>query len=160
MPPRLFGLLLAPTLLGACATIVEGTSKSVSVVTTPPGATCALSRAGAPLGTINPTPGSVTLSKSKNDINVNCTKPGYKPAAVTVSSKFVGTTVANILVGGVVGVVADAASGANFDPPAQIDVSLEPDAPAVTEAAASAFGITPESTTPRRRATSRRNSGN
>jgi hypothetical protein len=160
MSPRFLAVLLAPTMLGACATIAEGTTKNVSVVTTPPGASCALARAGAPLGTINPTPGSVTLSKSKNDINVSCTKPGYKPANITVSPKFVGTTFANLLVGGVVGVVADAASGANFDPPAQIEVALEVDAPAVTEAATTAFGITPENTTTRRRTNPRRSSGN
>ena len=125
---RVASLLLA-ALLPACATIVNGSSQTVTVTTTPPAATCTLDRMGTRLGAIAQTPGSVRLDKSKNDLTVACSKPGYQTATVTHSPSFGGATFGNILAGGVIGVVVDAASGANYEYPGDIRLSLAADGP-------------------------------
>ena len=98
----------------------------MSVSTSPAGALCNVDRGGAHLGTIAATPGSLRVDKSKADVTVSCSKEGYQTASVSQSPKFVGPTFANILLGGGVGVVVDAASGANFEYPAEVRVDLAP----------------------------------
>jgi hypothetical protein len=127
----LLGLLLLP----GCATIFEGTSQSVGISTDPPGADCTIDRAGSRVGQVNPTPGSIHIDKSKNDLSVSCKHTGYQTATVAQSPKFQGTTFGNILFGGLIGVAVDAASGANFEYPADVRMSLAPDPAAVPVAA-------------------------
>lgn len=127
-------------MLPGCATIFEGTSQSVSISTDPAGADCTIERAGTRIGQINPTPGSIHIDKSKNDLSVLCTHAGYLPATVAQSPKFQATTFGNILIGGLVGVVVDAASGANFQYPNDVRISLAPDASAIQPVAGIASG--------------------
>ncbi len=117
-------------MLSACATIVNGTSQSVTVSTTPPAATCTLDRVGARIGAVAQTPGSVRLDKSKNDLSVTCNKPGYQTATVVRGPSFNGWTFGNIVAGGVIGAVVDASSGANYEYPSDIRLDLVADAPA------------------------------
>ncbi len=126
---RFAPLLLIATLPG-CATMMEGTGQSVSVATTPPGASCEMGRAGTKLGTINPTPGSLRIDKSKNDIELTCTKDGYQQAKVTSSPNFTWATFGNLIFGGIPGAVVDAATGANYKYPSEIKVELAPTIPA------------------------------
>ena len=117
------------TLLSACATLVNGSSQTVTVSTAPPGATCTVDRVGARIGAIAQTPGSVRLDKSKNDLSVTCSKPGFQTATVTKAPSFGAATFGNIIAGGVVGVVVDAASGANYEYPSDIRVDLAAETP-------------------------------
>src|SRR5437868_2403323 len=96
--------------LGGCATIVEGTTQNVSVITQPPGASCTISRDGVVLGAVPSTPGSVKIGKSKNDISVSCAKEGFEAATMNYQSSFNGMTFGNIIVGGAIGAVVDASS--------------------------------------------------
>ena len=116
-------------LLSACATIVNGSSQTVTVSTTPPGATCTVDRMGARIGAVAQTPGSVRLDKSKNDLSVTCGKPGFQTATVTKEPSFGGATFGNIIAGGVIGVVVDAASGANYEYPGDIRLELAAEIP-------------------------------
>lgn len=116
-----FGLSAA-----GCATIIEGTDQPVGLITTPPGATCNLTREGKVIAQIAPTPGQVVIEKSKNDILIECTKEGYQRAQVIAKSTFTGTTFGNILLGGVVGAVVDASSGANNEYPESINIQMTP----------------------------------
>jgi hypothetical protein len=112
----------------ALATIVNGSSQTVTVSTTPPGATCTVDRVGARIGAVAQTPGSVRLDKSKNDLSVTCSKPGFQTATVSKAPSFGGATFGNIIAGGVIGVVVDAASGANYEYPGDIRLDLAADA--------------------------------
>ena len=106
-------LIILPLLaLGACATIVEGDDQTVSVITDPPGATCMLTREGVTVGVANPTPSSVVLEKDSDNISVICKKSGHFDGASTLSSSFQNLTFGNVIFGGIIGVVVDAASGA------------------------------------------------
>jgi len=115
-------LLIMP----GCATIVNGTSQSVAISTTPPGAHCDVARQGSHIGTVAPTPGSLHLDKSKNNIDVSCTKEGFQSAVVTQSASFGGATFGNILLGGIIGASIDAASGANYSYPDMVHFDLVP----------------------------------
>ncbi len=110
-----FGRLCAAgmlVLLGACSTVVEGSDQTITVITEPPGASCELFRDGKVIAVANPTPTSLTVDKSKNDISVTCEKPGHFAGSETLVSEFAGATLGNIILGGGIGVVVDAASGA------------------------------------------------
>lgn len=107
--------LMAAVALSGCATLVEGTTQSVSVNSTPlDGAKCTLANSQ---GTwYITTPGSTTVHKTKTDLDVTCAKPGYQHGHVVAISHFGATTAANVIGGPyfVVGAGVDAASGANY----------------------------------------------
>ncbi|MEK9661154.1 MAG: hypothetical protein VW644_05390, partial [Alphaproteobacteria bacterium] len=123
---RAAALLFAMSMLGACASIVEGTDQSVTVLTEPAGAKCELIRDSQTIAIVNPTPGTVQVDKSKNHIAVHCEKEDYEKAAGTLASSFQGMTFGNILFGGIVGVAIDASSGAMNKYPPQISLVLPP----------------------------------
>lgn len=119
-----FAALALVALLPACATVVEGTSDTVTLSTNPAGATCTVDRNGERVAAVATTPGSVRIGKSRHDLNVTCTKEGYQPATVAASSKFTGATFGNVIAGGFVGVAVDAASGANNRYPSEVKLDL------------------------------------
>ena len=114
-------------LLPACATIVEGTSDTVTLSTNPAGAACTIDRNGQRVGAVPTTPGSVRIGKSRHDLNVACSKEGYRAATATASSRFTGTTIGNVVAGGFIGVAVDAASGANSRYPSEVRLDLVKD---------------------------------
>ena len=122
----IIALALSTTLLGACASIVEGTDQSVSVSSNPTGATCLLWREGGQIGVVNPTPGTVQVDKSREDITAHCTKDGYQDGVAVLSSSFEGMTAGNVIFGGIIGLGVDAASGAMHTYPSSILVTLPP----------------------------------
>ena len=113
-------------LLAGCATIVEGTDQSITVSSNPSAATCELRREGGQIGVVNPTPGTVWVEKSQNDIAVRCSKEGYRDGTGVLISSFEGWTAGNIILGGVVGLAVDAGSGAMNSYPSSILVTLPP----------------------------------
>jgi hypothetical protein len=124
----IIALAVGVTGTSACATIVEGTDQPVTVVTEPSGAVCHLQREGKTVGVVNPTPGTVEIDKSISDITVSCEKEGQLPASGILSSEFQGMTLGNAIIGGVIGVGIDAASGAMNQYPSNIVLHLPPQA--------------------------------
>lgn len=119
--------LLMTLLLPGCATIMEGTSQTVYVLTRPAGAACTVDRAGAHVGDVVATPGSLRLAKGKNSLDIRCNKPGYQPASLLQKAKVARQTAGNlILFGGAIGVVTDAASGARYVYPPYVTLDLAP----------------------------------
>ena len=126
--------------VSGCASIVEGTTQSIAITSTPaPGAKCtAKSSEGTYYVT---TPGNITVHKTKNDLDMVCTLDGYKDNHSIIPTHFNGATVGNVILGGGVGLVIDAATGANFNYPTSFAVVMVPvDGPA---AAAPATVTTP-----------------
>src|SRR5579864_8626024 len=120
--------------LSGCATIVEGTTQSVSVSTTPEeGAQCTLVNSQ---GTwYLTTPGITTVHKTKTDLKVICDKPGFGEGHAVALSHFGAMTAGNVIAGGVVGIGVDAASGANYHYDSPIVVALGPPTTAQSAAA-------------------------
>ena len=117
-----FVLLLA--MLSACATLVTGSSQSITVSTNPPAANCTLDRVGARIGAVSSTPGSVLVEKSKNNLSVTCSKDGFQTATVVREPSFNGATLGNLILGGPAGLIIDAASGATFKYPDDIRLDM------------------------------------
>lgn len=115
----------AMVLLAGCSTIVEGRSQRLSVNTNPPGATCELTRNGESLGKVDPTPGSITVEKTKYDIMLACSKEGYETASYVNHSDVAGATVGNIILGGGVGWAIDSATGSDnkYEPTVNINLA-------------------------------------
>ena len=119
--------VVLPLLVGlaGCATIIKGTTQSISLKTPPEeGAQCELKNSQAPWFVT--TPGSVTVHKTKTDLVVTCTKSGFQDATATIPARFNGVTAGNILIGGLVGLTVDAASGANYGYTALTEIPLLP----------------------------------
>ncbi|MEO3474736.1 hypothetical protein AAFN86_22925 [Roseomonas sp. CAU 1739] len=126
--PRMLRRLMLLAILGlglpACATITTGTSHSLTVITEPPGAVCELRRSDNIIGVVNPTPGTVRISKSSREIAVRCNRDGLPEAVATVQPGFQAMTAANLLLGGLIGIAVDAASGAAGTYPSSITVAM------------------------------------
>lgn len=123
---RLPVILGAMAMLSACATVTSGTNHTLLVESDPAGATCILQRDGTNIAAVNPTPGSVRISKSRHDITVNCEKADHEATSSTVTAGFQGMTLGNVLIGGVIGLAADLASGAAVTYPESVKVVLWP----------------------------------
>lgn len=132
-PPfiSIIAAIASASFLPGCATILEGSGQSLNVATNPAGASCTLDRMGMRVGTVAPTPGTLRLDKSKNDLTVTCAKEGYATVISAQPAKFGGTTFVNLLVGGIGGFIVDAATGANYTYPTDIMVTMVPAGPKV-----------------------------
>ncbi|MBV9758748.1 MAG: hypothetical protein JO047_17020 [Alphaproteobacteria bacterium] len=116
-------LVAAAVALSGCASVIKGSGQSIAI-TTPPttGAACTLTNGR---GTWSLTsPGAVKVEKSKNDMQVRCSKPGWQDAGATIPSNFAGWTVGNLILGGIVGVGVDAATGAINEYPHSFQVPM------------------------------------
>lgn len=111
---------------GACASIVEGTSQEIAINTQPPEASCELFRDNVVIGIVPSTPGTVTVKKTKQNINVVCKKDGFQQVSQNNKSDFAGASVGNLILGGFVGIAIDAASGATNKYDGEVNIVLQP----------------------------------
>ncbi len=121
-------LALSTILLASgCATIIKGTSQTVTVDTNPAGATCTLTRDAKTVAVVNPTPGSVPVGKGLGDIAIDCKLAGYQDAAEALAAEFQPVTLGNILLGGPIGIAIDAVSGAMAQYPEAVTITMLPE---------------------------------
>jgi hypothetical protein len=119
-------VLVAASSLAGCGTITQGTSQNITITSTPPGGHCDLTRKGEHVATLDATPGSVKVDKTKNDILMTCTMAGYQPATVNLESGYGAGTFGNIILGGVIGWGIDSATGADNKYPSSAQVNFVP----------------------------------
>ncbi len=99
-------------LVSGCATIVKGTTQAVAVDTPgAPGAVCELSSPGIGTQTVT-TPATLVLEKSQHSVSVTCRKPCFQDGVGVIASNSEGMAVGNVVLGGVIGLGVDAATGA------------------------------------------------
>src|ERR1043166_7492610 len=67
---------LSAVCLSGCGTITQGTSQNIAITTSPPGAHCEMTRKGEHVATLDKTPGTVKVDKTKNDILLTCNLAG------------------------------------------------------------------------------------
>ena len=121
--------LIPLSALSACASIVDGSSQSLSVKTMSgpsdvAGAQCSLTNDKGVWYVTSP--GSVTVHRSYDPLNVKCEAPGYVSNAGSASSATKGIAFGNILFGGLIGAAVDVGTGAAYDYPSPIVVNLQP----------------------------------
>jgi len=124
----MFQLLAVALVLsfGGCATVVSGTTQTIGINSDPEGADCQFTRKGSLVGRVNPTPGTMHVSKDYESVAVLCKKEGFDDTTGVIGSEFQAATLGNILLGGVIGVVVDAASGAMMKYPETVTFTLVP----------------------------------
>jgi hypothetical protein len=123
---RLFLVLVVIFTLSGCASILSGTTQTITLNTNPPGARCELVREGRVVGVVENTPGAVTLKKTKHDMDVVCKKAGYADSKEFAKSGTAGATFGNIILGGGIGWAIDSAAGADNFYPEVITLTLLP----------------------------------
>lgn len=126
MKLKMLAAVAALASLQGCATITRGTTEVLVVDTQPPGADVRID----PAGLTCKSPCSVEL-KRKKDVIVQIERAGYEPVKVAVLSEIAGAGAAgmagNAIVGGLIGVAVDAASGATKKlTPNPVKVTLVP----------------------------------
>lgn len=150
-----FVVLMSVAMLGSgCASIVSGTNQNLTVETR--------SKEGQPVISANcklsnnkgtwyvTSPGSVVVSRSYENLLVNCEKADQAPGLASIKSSTKGMAFGNILFGGVIGAGVDIASGAAYDYPTMITVLMggnvtvdapSPDTPVQTQPQAAAATV-------------------
>ena len=96
-------------LLWGCATIMHGTSQQVGLSSSPSGARVSINT--KPIGV---TPIFANLSRGDNHI-IKIDLEGYLPFEMTVTRKVSGWVWGNIVFGGLIGLVVDAATGGLYN---------------------------------------------
>ena len=114
--------------LSGCATLIgDGSSQTISVMSTPAGAICVFYREGQSIGTVQ-TPGNLVVSRRKYDITIKCNKPGYDEASYFnksgLSSMVAGNIAADLLLTGGLSSIVDSASGADNEYTANVVMGL------------------------------------
>ena len=125
---RVLGVLAACALLGGCASVARGTTETISVESTPPGAEAIISGLDNPMTCVTP---CAVVAKRNADISVTVQKSGYEPEVVQLTKDIPAAGAAgfagNILLGGLVGMGVDAVTGAATDhKPNPVVVTLHP----------------------------------
>ncbi len=115
-------VICAPFLVG-CATIASGNTQMVYFDSAPTGADCKVSREGIVLHAFT-TPSTLEIERDKDPITTTCDLEGYETSVLTSDSNLETMAVGNILIGGIIGVGVDAASGALNEYPSQIIVPM------------------------------------
>lgn len=114
-----------------CASVTRGTTENISISSTPAGATAEITGLDIPTSCVTP---CVVQAKRNADITVTVNKEGYEPQVIPLTKEVPPTGAAgfagNVLLGGVVGMGVDAATGAALDhKPNPVIVTLQPVAP-------------------------------
>ena len=117
---RISALLIVACIQG-CASITGTTNQSVSVQTLErsgnelSGAACEMANNKGKW--FVKSPGSVTITRSNDDLQVTCNKDGHEPGRAAVVSKTKGSMFDNILIGGGIGAIVDHNTGAAYEYP-------------------------------------------
>ena len=108
-----------------CATVTRGTTEQVQILSEPPGA-----EARTSMGHVCTTPCTLQFQR-RDEFTVTISKPGYLPQDVAVTTRLAAGGAAgfagNVILGGVVGMGVDAATGSTLEHvPNPVSVILEP----------------------------------
>jgi hypothetical protein len=116
--------------LSGCATIFEGTSQEITVVTNPPGASCIFERQGLTIATVAQTPAAATIRKTKYDITIKCDKLGFLQAQYLnhsgTSAAIAGNVAADLILTLGVSSIVDSANGADNKYDSAVNITLVP----------------------------------
>lgn len=119
-------------LLSACASIIEGSTDDVKIVslTNTPMTCNAANERGSWVGN---TPGQVNVKKSRTDLKLACQDPRTgAQAGATLASEVEPWAFGNILLGGIIGLGVDWGTGAAYDYPETVTVTATAAAPAIS----------------------------
>lgn len=119
---------LVSCVMTGCATITTGTDQGIMVATEKDiiGASCTLTDSKGNRSFIARTPGKTYMTRGNAPLTITCTKPGYKITTLVLDEKIAGATMGNIILGGGIGILFDATSGAAQRYPDNVIIWMEP----------------------------------
>lgn len=128
----LFRVMVLAIFLPGCASVMEGGDQGININTTgceESGLAICSVRNSEGASTIT-APASVSVEKARGPLTVSCeTRDKMATGSVVVESKYEAMNAGNILVGGIIGIGVDAATGAMWKYPTSIVVPMRcPDA--------------------------------
>ncbi len=97
IPHSLIVAALCAALLSGCSSPPDRTE--ILVGTTPPGASCLLSRLGQPIATVAPTPAIALVEPNPSEIDISCSRQGFADAAVTLPAQDAGLSFGAVIYG-------------------------------------------------------------
>ena len=110
---RIFATFVAGLLVTGCASVTRGTTNQVQINSSPPEA-----HARTSMGHSCTTPCTLQFAR-RDEFTVLISKPGYHSVEIPVRTQVAGAGVAgfagNIVLGGAVGMVVDASTGATLE---------------------------------------------
>ena len=124
---RYFVVLSAISLLSGCASIIDGSTQTVSVKTVQNAgdvmnANCTLTNDKG--SWFLATPGSVAIHRAAGDLSVTCKRDDFISANQGVKSSVKGLLFGNLLFGGLIGIIVDLSSGSAYDYPQLITIPM------------------------------------
>lgn len=120
----------AVAMLAGCATIFTGANQDIDIASSPDGATVTIVNSGGATVFSGVTPTEAQLARGEGFFDaekytVTISKEGYPEQTVYLNSTANGWTFANLILGGVVGILIDGATGAIYSyKPKDINVTL------------------------------------
>lgn len=109
-----------------CASIVHQTTQQVPVKSDPPGAAITVACGDVNNDSKLTTPTVITLHRKPTHCTMKLAKDGYREQEIVFTKQMSPWYLANILLGGIIGLIVDAANGAMYDRrPAGVDVKME-----------------------------------
>ncbi len=128
---KLCAIALSAAILSGCSSIVSKSEYSVAINSSPESASFVVTNAAGLKVHSGRTPASVTLKSSAGyfegeSYTITLNKDGYAPKMYTMTSSVDGWYYGNILFGGLIGMlIVDPATGAMYNLPDRVDVSLD-----------------------------------
>ena len=111
--------------LSGCASLKNGAYEKVEIVSNPAGAYCEIYREGQGLLKAIATPGAKYIKRGKEPVQIVCSKKGYETVAVEIAPTKDKIAVGNMIANVGVGLIVDSASGAIYELPDKIELSLK-----------------------------------
>jgi len=134
-PVRSLPAICVIPFIAGCATFMGETGQPIELITTCQGSTtvlsseCSVSNSRGTQTVMTPT--MIEVSRAAGDLTIHCATPEAQGGAI-LSATGNWNTAGNILLGGAVGIVVDLASGAGFEYPKSIAISMQCDGQAHT----------------------------
>jgi hypothetical protein len=114
-------LVVMTTYLSSCATIVNDDTVRVPITTNPAGAVVTVG------GLQYVAPADLILTRGTGDFTVTIEKAGYQSVSLVLEQSPDGWMWGNILLGGLIGLIVDLASGDGYDlEPERLNITLQP----------------------------------
>ena len=105
---------------------MDRAEQPVTVFTDPPGAYCVLSRNGATVGVVTPSPGLLHVQNSKHHISVRCSKALHEDETAVLAASRRDLSIGDVVVKGPIGLAFDASTSATREYPPSITLFLAP----------------------------------
>jgi hypothetical protein len=89
--------MLCAGIISSCSSQPDTTE--ILVGTTPPGASCILTRLGQPIATVAPTPAIALVEPSPGEIDISCSRQGFADTAATLPASETGLSLRAVIYG-------------------------------------------------------------